>query len=177
MNKKRFVVLIVVISMLFLFTGCSYVAYKDYYSESEDYTNIWELTGFRHGYDDISPLFPESINDLEVIDFICRYDQQLPLGEGIQIFLEVNYRDADTFNMELEKITSMTFNCSSYFEESGLFFYATKLGVDSSSEYAVVDEEEMKVWYIYLQDLPKSEIEFDEKFIPIGYSDYGEIIQ
>lgn len=32
------------------------------------------------------------------------------------------------------------------------------------------------IWYIYLQDIPKDEIEFDEKFIPIGYTGYGEIV-
>ena len=71
--------------MLFLLTGCSYSAYIDYY-DIKDYNSIWELTGFRHGYDNTSLLFPENIDDLEVVDFFCRYDQQLPLGEGIQVF-------------------------------------------------------------------------------------------
>ena len=161
--------------MAFIFTGCSYAAYKDYYSDVDDYEDIWDLTGFRHREVGISPFFPQSINDLNVREFFCRYDQQIPLGEGVQLFLEIQYTDELIFNEELERIKSMSFNCDEFFEESQLSAYATSLGANGSTEYALIDKEQLVIYYIYLQYLPKDEIEFDLKYVPIGYTDYEEI--
>lgn len=177
MYRKYITLFIFIINIFFILTGCSYVAYKDYYSDTGDYKEIWKLTGFRHGYEDISTFFPKSIDNLDVRDFRCRYDQQLPLGEGVQVFLEIQYTNENLFDTELEKISSMSFNCDDYFEESVFSAYATRLGKDFSSEYALVDEEQRVVYYIYLQNIPKSEIEFDHKFLPIGYTGFGEVTQ
>lgn len=158
-----------------MFTGCSYVAYQDYYTNTDDYTEIWYLTGFRHGEEGISPFFPQSIDNLNVKTFSCRYDQQLPLGEGVQLFLEVQYADDILFNEEIERIETMSFECDQFFEESQLSAYATHLGENDSSEYALIDKEQRIIYYIYLKDLPKDEIEFDMRYVPDGYMEYGEV--
>lgn len=175
MYKKYLVVLVLIVNVLFVLTGCSYVAYKDYYSSIDNYTEIWELTGFNHGYDNVSPFFPESIDNLDVKDFFCRYDQQLPLGEGIQVFLKIQYTDENLFDMELENISSMSFNCNDYFKESGFSVYATHLGRDFSSQYALIDEGQRLIYYIYLQNIPENEIEFPHQFLPTGYTGFGEV--
>jgi len=177
MYKKYVTVFVLVLYILVVFTGCSYIAYKDYYSNIDEYAKIWELTGFHHGYEGASPLFPKSIANLDAKQFLCRYDQQLPLGEGIQVFLEIQYTDEGVFNTELEKISSLSFDCRDSFMGTSFAAYATRLGSNFSSEYALIDEDKQVIYYIYLQNIPKSEIEFDHQFLPAGYTGFGEIIQ
>lgn len=168
--------LVLVISILFSLTACSYVSYKDYYREKEDYLDIWSLAGFRHGYDGVSRLFPADIEELDVEDFFCRYDQQLPLGEGVQVFLEVKYSDAVELDAEIKRISSMAFGCNEFFEsQNTLSAYSTRLGEEYSSEYALIDKTNQKIYYIYLQAVPKEEIEIDNTFLPKNYVGYGEI--
>ena len=163
--------------MLFIFSSCSYIAYKDYYSNIDDYDKIWSLTGFDHGYGEEPDFFPKNIDNLLVRNYLCRYDQQLPLGEGIQVFLEIAYTDDVLFAEEVKRISSMSFDCSDYFEESVLSAYATRLGIHYSSEYALIDNEGQIIYYIYLQNLPKNEIEIDNQLLPNGYVGYGEVVQ
>ena len=176
MYKKYIGILLLVLSVLLAASGCSYVSHKDYYSDLDDYSEIWELTGVRYSYKNTSSLFPENIENLSVKNFFCRYDQQLPLGEGMQVLLEIQYTDEDMFIREVEDISSISFSCDDYFPEIGFSAYAIRLGADSSSEYALIDEENQTVYYIYLQNIPQKEIEIDHKFLPAGYTEFGEII-
>ena len=124
MNKK-FIAIILSLTLL-LFSGCSYVAYKDYYSNIDDYYEIWELPGFNHGYSGVSPLFPENLENLDVKDFYCRYDQQLPLGEGIQVFLKIQFYDNNLFEDELSRIKKTSSECGEYFDKSDFESYAIR---------------------------------------------------
>ena len=170
--RKNITILMIVISAMFMLTGC-YMAFKDYYHE-KDYKEIWELSGFRHGYDGVSPFFPESIDDLKVNKFLCRYDQQIPLGEGVQLFMEIQYTDKMVFDKEYEKIKSMAFKCDEYFDEVDLSAYAVRLGEEWSTEYALIDEEQQIVYYIFLYSVPKSQIRFNHRLVPAGYEDYWD---
>lgn len=176
MYKKCITMMVLAISMLLIFSACSYSAHKEYYSNVDNYAEIWDLTGFHHGYEDgFSRFFPETLEGFAVKDFYCRYDQQLPLGEGVQVFLKIQFSDEDMFQAELDRMKALSSRCDEYFEESNLDAYATRLGEDFLSEYALVDNEQLVVHYIFLQNLPKNEIEFDHQFLPIGYTGYGEI--
>ena len=175
MCRKSMIALTLFVGILFLFSGCFYIADKDYYTDASDYLNIWQLSGFRHGDDGSPPLFPKSIDELNIKSFYCRYDQQLPLGEGFQIFLNIQYDDKNLFDSELERIVSLSFDCSEYFEQSAFSAYATCLGKNFSFIYALADSEQQTIYYIYLQNLPKNEIEFSHQFLPNGYMGYGEI--
>ena len=149
------------------------MAFKEYYSE-EEYREIWDLTGFWHGYDGISPFFPERIDNLEVNNFLCRYDQRLPVGEGVQLFMEIQYTDKKMFDKEYEKIKSMAFECNEFFDEMDFSAYAVRLIKDDSTEYALIDEKQQIIYYIFLHCLPKEEIEFEDKFVPSCYVDYWD---
>jgi len=170
---KRMVIrlTIFVICISVLFSGCSYVAYKDYYSNIDSYEKIWKLSGLSQKYKESIKLFPEDIDTLNVVDYYCRYDQQLPLGEAFQIFLKVNYDEKNLFNTEIDRITSLSFRCNEYFEVNDLSAYATLMEKDSYFEYVLVDEEQQTIYYIYLQNLPKEQIEFEYTFLPIQYEE------
>ena len=143
----------------------------------DDYPEIWDLTGFVRGhYGGPSPLFPSSIDGLEVTDFHCRYDEQLPLGEGTQLLLQIHYSDQTAFCEEVCRITAIAQECTDLFEGTDFVAYSNKMGVEYASEYVLVEEDSQTINYLYLQSLPIEEIELDEKYIPKGYSDYGDII-
>lgn len=175
MYRKIINITLPLIIILLTFSSCSYPAYKHYYTDTNDYSKIWELAGFNHGYEDISLFFPEKLENLNVKDFYCRYDEQLPLGEGTQVFLKIHYNDISSFNSEKDRIISLSSNCNEYFEQSNYKAYATRLGDDGSSEYALIDETQQIIYYIFLQDLPKEQIEFDHRLLPTGYTEYGDI--
>ena len=175
LSMKRIIVLFLLAAMVLSLLGCSYSAYKHTYTDIQEYARMWELSGFRHEYDGTSPLFPDDPAELEVLDFFCRHDEQLPLGEGIQLLLHIRYEDGEAFNAEVERIASLTYNCNNAFAESGLSAYAMRLGKKQSSEYALVDRDKQTVYYIYLQNLPLEEIELDRKLVPDNYSGYGDI--
>lgn len=173
MFKKNAVVIYVAIIIL-SFSGCSYIAYKDYYTK-EDYSSIWELEGFRHDTEGISPLFPESIEDLDVQEFFCRYDQQLPLGEGIQVLLKIHC-DIDLIVSEEDRISSIAKESNDKFNNPDFKAYSTQICNEGISEYVLINNEYQTIYYIYLQDIPKKEIEFDHELLPKEYNGYGEII-
>lgn len=53
---KKFKAVILFSIIVLSFSGCSYIAYKDYYTK-EDYLNIWELEGVRYDAEGISPQY------------------------------------------------------------------------------------------------------------------------
>lgn len=165
---KKVVLFLMTISLILL-SGCSYVAYKDYYTDPSNYQKIWSLTGFGYDFEGVSPIFPESIKDLIVEKFFCRYDQQLPLGEGVQLFVQIKYDD-DSYTKEIERIKPLSFECNDSFDENTLSFRAKSLCEDGISEYVAYDDENQCIYYIYLQYIPKGEIEFEHSFLPNNYS-------
>lgn len=170
--KKIYLSLLIVV--IFLLSGCSYISYKDYYTNPADYEKISLLSGFGYESGEVLEIFPKTIDDLNVENFFCRYDQQLPLGEGIQLILQVNY-DKESYKKEIDRIKSITYACDDYFCESDLSFNAKYLCNDGISEYAAFDELNFSIYYIYLQYIPKNEIEFEHRFLPDDYSGYGEL--
>lgn len=165
--------LIPVFLVFVLLCGChSYTAYKDYYTDPAEYSQIWELSGFYRGEEERSPIFPERLDALNVITFFCRYDQQLPLGEGIQLLLEIQYPDARAFAAEVDRLTALTVPCSDAFDD--LEAYALRLGENLTSEFCLINKAEQTIGYVYLYNLPREQVEIDQRYIPRGYSGYGE---
>lgn len=172
---KKLLSILCLLILIFCFSGCSYNAYKDYYY-IENYSELWDLEGLQLINGENQTLFPKETENLNIKNFYCRYDQQIPLGEGVQIFLEVCYNESD-FSIEKDRIISITKECDDYFINSNLNAYSLYLGEDNSSQYVLIDYNTNTIYYIHLQDLPKEEIEIDEKFLPDNYIGYGEIKQ
>lgn len=169
MDKKIIVSITLIFCISILFSGCFYPAYKDYYSDINNYEEIWELSGLSREYKNSIKLFPKDINSLNVTDCFCRYDQQLPLGEAFQVLLEIKYDESNEFKSEMNRILSCAFNCDEYFEDNGLSAYATLMKAESYYEYVLVNEETQTIFYIYLQNLPKEQIEIKSDLLPTQY--------
>lgn len=176
---KKIIAVILLICLSFTLFACKMES--DYYKDISDYTDICYLEGMRIDYADHSPVFPASIENLQVEDFFCRHDIMLPVGEEIQIYLKVKY-DSESFAAEIERIASVSEECSDMFDSSLDYkAYCAELGKDIDTdgweddyEYALIDENEQTVQYIYLIYLDKDEIEFSTELLPLNYMDYSE---
>ncbi len=165
---KKCITLFLAITMCFL-SGCAYIAHKEYYRKIEDYQEILELPGYWQSYDEEFPIFPERIDDLSVSKIYCRYDQLYPLGETIQIFLQIQYDD-NSFDAELERIAENSVKNDKDFTNDQFFAYTVHLGEDDCWEYALVDETQKNVYYIFIYDVPEKEIEINKSFLPNNYT-------
>lgn len=170
MYKKLVLSIAVLGSLIFSFSGCSYKTYLD----AESYSQIWEKTGFHpisYNLYETSALFPESIDDLKVEKFHARYDEHLPLGEGFQILLSIKYEDKSTFEVECNRIELISTEISQQFDISNFEFsaYATIICWEDCFEYAIINTDEQVIFYIFLQDVRKHDIEFDHVFLPKNY--------
>ena len=94
--------------------------------------------------------------------------EQLPLGEGIQILLKIRY-DTDLLLSEKERISSMTEDCTDSFGNPDFMACSTQICNEGVSEYVLINNEDQTIYYIYLQDIPKKEIEFDSELLPKEY--------
>ena len=165
----------VIIMICLLLSGCSsYCAYKTYYDSPSDYPAVWELAGLYPGESDRSPLFPEDIRALEVESFFCRYDEQLPLGEGVQMLLHIRYDETD-FVKEVQRIEAQATDRTDAFDCAPFQALALCLGTEDRSEYALIDTRGRSIYYVYLYNLPKDQLEIDPRFLPIGYTGLGEV--
>ena len=166
---KKYIFILLMMCLLISSSSCSYISYKDYYTNPDDYQKIWSLTGFSYDFDGVSGIFPDTIDGLNVESFFCRYDQQLPLGEGVQLVLQINY-DEGSYEREVDRIELLSYECDDFFSETELLFYAKRLCENGVSEYVAFDAQNLSIYYIYLQYIPKDEIEFEHRLLPDDYS-------
>lgn len=159
----------ILICCIVLLSSCSY---KEYYTNTEEYTSVWELSGFIFQRDEKDILFPTVIADLNVMDFFCRYDAQLPLGEGIQVYLQVQY-DQLAFDEEMERIAMLGEECTVLFNAGNVYKEFTSSLNEEYYDYALIDEIKQTVQYIYIQSLKEEEIEFSHDLLPTNYDRYG----
>ena len=172
---KRTILCFLLMSILIFGPGCSYAAYVDYYTDTAAYSEIWDLPGMLREPLSDQTLFPCSIHELDVLTYFCRYDQQFPLGEGIQVFLKIRYDDDFSFLAEKKRIESVSYDCDAYFDTEEYSWHAVSLAESDFFEYAAVSRNKPIICYVYLQSLPIGEIEIDQRLIPRGYPDYGEL--
>ena len=158
----------VMLSVILFLCSCSQVYDEKVITDKNEYSFIWELPERRA--DERSELFPESIEDKDVVDFSCRHSTYFPLGTGWQVELCVRY-DRETFSAEVERIRNKCVD-STVCGESGFFdapAYATVWNDKCCYEYALTDEEENTVWYVYLQLIDKDDLKINDSLIPDGY--------
>lgn len=134
----------------------------------ENYGMIWQLPEYRI----VGPsvLFPKTIEDKKVLNFQCIHTTYSLVGTGWQIELNIKYSN-DEMILELDRLENITKNLSNL-QEPDLFrlpVYVTVWNWNGCFEYAVVNESEQSIRYIYLQLIDKNDLKIDESCIPNNY--------
>lgn len=166
---KRIVFIVIV---LLLITGCS-INYKEY-NDIDNYSNY--LISLRDNTDAHSYLsiFPDEIVNNNVEEF--RYLSEDGLFDGDYLFyLVVNY-DKESFYNEKDRISNITINYKNLekkilYSEEGFNYpvYISIFDNNGSFEYALADEENYKIIYIFNQFFMWDKIEINKNYEPIDY--------
>lgn len=90
---------------------------------------------------------------------------------SLQLYLDCTYTPED-YEAEKQRLLSVaqTDGEQSLFAQPACY---TMLFYDTSCEYAIFLEDEQRILYISLQNIPRDEIAFDEAYLPLDYGNFG----
>lgn len=173
---KKVFSFVLVLSILFTFTGCAYDVFgHETYTDIADYTTAFELPEIRY-YNARDELFPQDVSNLNVDSFYFEWELGIVGSADVETLLSVTY-EQDHFSTEIARLQSLVGGKVVYDEERfSLPAYVTVLGALETSVYALVDADNFKIHYIYLQLLDKSRIDILNDFLPHGYFGHGDIL-
>ena len=171
--------IIIILSLILVLTlsSCSDVYSERILSDAEQYEDMWELSERRvyHEYPQVSLLFPQSINEEQCIDFLCKHTTYQIVGTGWQVLLNIKYND-DEFANEVKRLSDLCVDSpvcglTEYFD---LPAYASVWNWACCYEYAVVNEEEKTISYVYLQLINKDYLCLEDVYVPNEYDQQME---
>lgn len=170
---KKFFIMIL-FPILVLLTGCNDVYKSISFTNTEDYEQIWYLSERRD--DNSLAIFPSSLNNFNVTSFICNWKSYKWTGSGFEICLTVKY-DKQSMNDEINRISSISSVRKTKYDTSNFLYpaYVATLGYLDSNEYALIDEDNQTVYYIYLQLMDKEDITINKSLLPKNYEDMGKV--
>ena len=165
---KKYVLILISFILILSLSSCSDIYKETIISDIGEYDTVWTLPERRAG--EASVLFPKNVNREQCVTFICKHTTYQLLGTGWQLSLEIRYDDSLYFS-EIDRLNNLCGKSpvrgnSEYFGNPA---YATVWNWNSCFEYAVIDEKEKTVCYIYLQLIEKDNLILDAKYIPEGY--------
>lgn len=168
---KRFCFLFAVLILMMPLCSCSSLekclGKEIRITDKTEYKKIWTLSDLRY-YE--KKLFPETIENEAVDFFECIHVEEFLVGTDWQVLLKIHY-DREQFDSEIDRLSALckdSFICgkSDYFDCPA---FASIWNANLCFEYAVVDEQESSISYIYLQGVKKEEIKITSLPLPKGY--------
>ncbi len=163
---KKLTAILLIMTCLLCFAGCK--SEKTEITAIGDYDAIWTLSERRAS--ESSFLFPTAIIPTDVQLFKCEHINTMPIGTEWEVILKLQY-NTETFKAEADKIQSLC-KGSPIHGESDHFdtvSYASVWNWNSCFEYAILNEEENTITYVYLQLKDKDDISIDSKYLPKDY--------
>lgn len=165
---KKTACLVISLFLILCLSSCNDVYEETLISDIREYNEIWTLP--EHRVAETSLLFPNNVAENQCASFVGKHTTYHLLGTGWQISLEVIYDDT-SFSEEIDRLNNLCANsaicgASQYFDNPA---YATVWNWNSCFEYAVIDEKEKTICYIYLQLIQKNDLIIGENYIPKGY--------
>lgn len=184
--KRSFKILVIVLLVplglfLLLIVTANVFNYIDAHMEGKTLTDISAYNTMwtdyeRYNGEDKSILFPESIDKQDVDNYMFIYNKHIFFPEW-QVEVVIKY-DEEEFVDEVERIKTVC-RCSPIFSKTDYFdnrAYASIWNYEGCFEYAIVDKENMKIAYIYLESTgyDDEKLKIDEKYVPKDFYDRVE---
>ncbi len=167
MDKKKVAIICVII---FVVASFSIFWTKDTTITDVEKYRQWDDSGIQGGLE----IFPEFISKPDNTEYYYNLSKGL-FDNGIQIYLKSTL-DKEEFEKEVERLSKVT---NQYEGKKQKIEYKTKgfnypayvsiYNFDSEYEYALVDEKNLTISYIYLQYIDDKEIMFDKTEMPNDY--------
>ncbi len=169
MKKSVFVIFLLILSITF--SGCSGWFGYEKYTNTDDYARIFELPEIRCR--EALDLFPKGVENLNVQEFYFEWKLGIVGSADIQFLLSVKYEDAQ-LQEELDRIRSLA--DGRIIHETNVFeydAYALVIGYICTNYYALIDGN--TIHYVLLQLIDRKDINIDQRFLPKGYKDLGDV--
>ena len=184
------VVVLLLIFLLLYFLGI--IVFTDSIKDTGRYEEIWDKC--EKG---LMEVFPEKISeDAETVDFIYEKHSSL-LFDDYEIYLEAKYTQTE-YDEEVERLSDMQdklnqiygkdengygYDCKQLLYEEEYFIYPAYIMCADNTlcrySYALTDEDNLRIIYIYLYQVEPKRIKFDKQYLPEGYIDstcgYSEV--
>ena len=165
------IVVIAIISLMFVPTIINITGHVNVTADSPADYGKQKFKGFSELL-----LFPENgeING-EITDYYYHCEGER-IYQNYQIYLEVQY-DANAYEEEKDRLNSIyndkTMRNSKYTEDEFILPAVYTMLYADAYEYALLDDENRSVMYIYLQGINRNEIMFDKDYLPKSYGRSG----
>lgn len=119
-------------------------------------------------------IFPDTLENMGAEKYYYKCVEGL-LDSSCQIYLECQLTE-DMFEAEKSRLSEISDTYEkevqqiAYDTENFRFpAYVTTYNFDSTYEYALLDEEQKKIYYVHLQFVPEKDIKFDNALLPREY--------
>ncbi|MBQ2824632.1 MAG: hypothetical protein IJF19_00030 [Clostridia bacterium] len=184
MRKKLYLILILLLAVMCILTGCKKIYTYTDVSDYGKFNNSDCVINFDLG------IFPGAINEDICNEYFYSWSRGL-MDDSCQIYLDCTYNE-DNFNTEKERIENLSSGV--YSEEytqkvsdsgiSGIIYdelsfktpaYVLTMVEGRQYAYIFLFEEENRIIYIGLQYCPINNVRFDRDFLPLNYSDFSHI--
>lgn len=119
-------------------------------------------------------VFPDTVEKMQVEEYLYQFSTGL-LDSNYQIFLKSKLSKAE-YQKEVKRLENISDSLDGktqkiYLDNKSFCFpaYVTICNFNFTYEYALVDEENTTIYYVYLQFIDKEDIKFDKKLLPGNY--------
>lgn len=172
LKRKRNIKIILVALIAIVLVG-GYAVFvlndNDQTSDIQDYGQ-WNLSDIKGKLD----IFPKSMEEETQTEYFYSYKSGI-LDGTYQIYLKRQLSSLQ-YEHEIERLQGITDTYEGQvhaitFDKNNYMYpaYVSIYNFDSTYAYALCDEENYIIYYIYLQFIPQNKIQFDNELLPKGY--------
>lgn len=170
--KTRISIVAILLLISVLLTACNGAYSADTFTSVEDYSTARDKCVPGYGLQ----IIPRKINERDAKKLFASKKTYLPVGEDYQLFLEMNYSQ-DDFDYEIERLKRVQDVRKVKYDIENFNYpaYVAEMGLSNAFEYALVDEEHLVVYYVYMEYIiHREDLEIDEEFLPKTYTEQLE---
>lgn len=157
--------LIVLFFIFTLFLVVIWGFYGGFGTKSNNIKDYMEINEYRGEHSFV--IFPEVLPDsAKEIDYYHHFRDGIG-GVNAQVFLSISLSELD-FKLELIRLKEVSNKFDYLSFEYPAYVYQNDDGV---LQYSLYDEENYTIYYIFLEEIAKRNVYFDEGLLPINYSE------
>lgn len=134
-----------------------------------------EKYGFDQAYTE--SIAPPCVDDLNVTAFHLSVEESFVGSASTELLVSVKY-EQDAFEKETQRLSEIKVDRAVLYDEENFSLpaYVFALGHFQTSQYVLVDAENLTLHYIHVQLFRKDELKaVTEEYLPKGYVDLGDV--
>ncbi len=170
---KKTALFLMFIMVTAVFAGCRMPVMKVEKYEVTEYGQVFEIRSFKETHENKAEktVFPENTEQLNILQLSGVYYNTEP---KTAVYLQVGY-DGEAYAKEKERLSSVVDECGDDFAlPENDEIYPLLLG-EPEYEYAICNNENNTVTYVYLLYMKKADFDINPTILPNKYSPNGQV--